>query len=222
VLGQLFSKTAAGALSYQLLDKNWTVDTFVRALQEDADARILASPRILALSGLKASIETTEEIPYQQLTQTSEGGQIGTTAFKDAGVKLHVTPRVTGAGAIVLEVKAEQSAETGRVVGDIPVVSKHVAETTLLVNSGESVIMGGLRRTVNTKTRTQIPVLGDIPILGWPFRHTKTGQETRDLVVFLTPRLSSPAAQPRPGNMQGARNGEEQRPPQIVLPPGFK
>jgi len=186
-VGRFFGKNGAGAaadgasLTYQLLGDKWTTNDFIRALQQDMTTRILASPRILALNGREAFIQTVDEIPYQELTETAEGGQIGTTAFKEAGVKLRVTANVTGTGRIVLEVSAEQSAETDRVVGGIPVISTHRAETSLLVNSGESVIIGGLRRTANVKERSQVPLLGDIPYLGVLFRHTATRQETRDL-----------------------------------------
>jgi len=176
-------------VTYNVLQGRWTATNFLRALQTFKNTRILATPKILVLSGREASIETVEEIPYQQLTETSAGGQIGTTAFKEAGVKLKVTPKVTDDGRIFLAVNAEQSAATGERVNDVPVINSRKADTTLLLNDSETLVIGGLRRKEAVKTISQIPLLGDIPLLGALFRYTSTMDENRDLVIFLTPRL---------------------------------
>ena len=178
-----------GTLTYRLLRGKWTTDDFVRVLEEVEDVRVLASPRILVLSGREANIETIDELPYQQLTQTAEGGQIGTTAFKEVGVKLRVTPRITEEKRIILRISAEESAVAGESIDEIPVVSTRKAETTLVLNDGETVIIGGLRRKTNIKTIRQVPILGNIPLLGFLFRYTATSIENRDLVIFITPHL---------------------------------
>jgi len=190
-LGQDLIDTAGGGgtVSYNVLNSRWTATNFLRALQQFKNTRILATPKILVLSGREASIETIEEIPYQELTQTGAGGQIGTTAFKEAGVKLKVMPKVTDDGRIFLTVNAEQSAATGESVNDVPVISSRTADTTLLLTNNETLVIGGLRRKESVKTVSQVPLLGDIPLLGALFRYTSTVEENRDLVIFLTPHL---------------------------------
>ena len=191
MLAQELIDTAGGggSVTYNKIGGRWTLDSFIRALEVFKNGRILATPRILVISGREASIETIEEIPYQELTQTSAGGQIGTTAFKEAGVKLIVTPKVTQDGLILLSVNAEQSASTDESINGVPVINTRKADTTLLLEDGETLVIGGLRRKETVKIVEQIPLLGDIPILGALFRYTSTQDENRDLVIFLTPRL---------------------------------
>lgn len=178
-----------GAVTYQVLTGKWTTTDFVRALEVVGNSRILASPKILVLSTKPASIATIEEIPYQELTQTEQGGLIGTTAFKEAGIKLSVTPKITEDERILLHIFVEQSAATGESVNEVPVISTRKAETTLLLNDGEAVLIGGLRRKDKVKTIKQVPILGDIPLLGFLFKYTSSSVENRELVVFLTPHL---------------------------------
>jgi len=194
-LGQELIDTAGGGgtVTYNVLDGRWTAENFLRALQQFKNSRVLATPKILVLSGREAKIETIEEIPYQELSQTSSGGQIGTTAFKEAGVKLKVTPKVTDDGRIFLTVEAEQSATTGERVNDVPVINSRKADTTLLLTDNETLVIGGLRRKEMVKNVTQVPLLGDIPLLGALFRYTDTLEENRDLVIFLTPRIQEQA-----------------------------
>jgi len=178
-----------GTVTYQVLTGKWTTSDFVRALEVVGNSRILASPKILVLSTKTASIATIEEIPYQELTETAQGGLIGTTAFKEAGIKLSVTPKITEDERILLHIFVEQSAATGESVNEVPVISTRKAETTLLLNDGEAVLIGGLRRKDKVKTIKQVPILGDIPLLGFLFKYTSSSVENRELVVFLTPHL---------------------------------
>jgi len=161
-----------GTVTYQVLTGKWTTSDFVRALEVVGNSRILASPKILVLS-----------------TQTAQGGLIGTTAFKEAGIKLSVTPKITEDERILLHIFVEQSAATGESVNEVPVISTRKAETTLLLNDGEAVLIGGLRRKDKVKTIKQVPILGDIPLLGFLFKYTSSSVENRELVVFLTPHL---------------------------------
>ena len=195
-----------GTITCQRTDGQGTTDNFLRALQETENMHILASPRILVLSGKEATIETVEEIPYQELTQTSAGGQMGTVAFKKVGVRLRVTPRLTKDGRITLHIFAEQSAATEVSINNIPVVSTRNADTSLVVNSGEAVVLGGLRRKETTKKVRQVPVLGDIPVLGFLFRSTSISVENRNLLVILIPRTfeRSPLGKKEQDALRGA------------------
>jgi type II secretory pathway component GspD/PulD (secretin) len=148
------------------------------------------------LDNEKAKIEIITEIPYQELSQTSGGGNIGTTSFKDVGVSLEVTPHLTRDEMIRLDLKPTFSVQTGTVTFSQsgftypqPVVDKRDAQTTLLIKNGETVVLGGLRQKDVTKQINKIPLLGDLPLVGLAFRFQGENTVNSELVVFITPRI---------------------------------
>ncbi len=192
-------------IRFGILNDSIDIDVLLRAEQEDICATLLANPRILVLDNEKATFQSITEIPYQELTQTSEGGDIGTTAFREVGVFLDVIPHVTRDNMVRLRVTPEFSIATGSVlVGGFlvtspqPVVDTRRADTTLLVKSGETIVLGGLRKKETTKQINKIPFLGDLPLVGGLFKFE--GEETivSEMVVFITPRIiEHPVLTPR-------------------------
>jgi type IV pilus assembly protein PilQ len=178
------------------LNQNVDIDMLLKAEQENIDAKLLANPRVLVLDNEKALIKIITEIPYQELTEAAGGGAIGTTSFREAGVELEVTPHLTRDDMIRLRLKPRFSVVTGQVsVGGYassnpqPIVDRREADTTLLVKSGRTVVLGGLRKREATKQVNKIPVLGDLPLVGLLFRFTGEDTVTSELVVFITPRI---------------------------------
>jgi len=172
------------------------IDTVLRAQQNKTNAKLLANPRVLVLDNQKAVIKIVSEIPYIELTETSGGGSMGTTSFREIGVTLEVTPHLTRDEMIRLHLKPEFSVQTGTVdVGTTsaqypqPVVDRREADTTLLIKSGQTVVLGGLRKKDVTKQINKVPLLGDLPILGLLFRFEGEDTVTSELVVFVTPRI---------------------------------
>jgi type II secretory pathway component GspD/PulD (secretin) len=165
----------------------------VHLLQEKREVDILASPRVMVVSGQMAEIQTIEQIPYQQLTQSSAGGggasAITSTEFKDVGVKMEVKATVTDDGKILLVIKPEQSVSTGTSIGGVPVIDKRGVSTTLLMDDGQVAAMGGLRRQETTRRKDQIPILGDLPLIGFIFSDERTVIENSELMVLLSPHL---------------------------------
>ena len=185
-----------GAFRVGWLNAGIDVDMMIRAQQNNIDAKLLANPRILVLDNEKASIKIITEIPYQELTQTSEGGSIGTTSFREVGVELVVTPHITRDDMVRLDLKPKFSVRTEDVeVGGSgqqlpqPVVDKREADTTLLIKDGQTVVLGGLRKKDVTHQINKIPLLGDIPILGTLFKFEGEDTITSELVVFITPHI---------------------------------
>ena len=166
-----------------------TVRAVVHAIQRKRHVEIIASPRVMVLSGKTAKIEANEEIPYTENQSFSAGGSFAATQFKNVGVTLEVTATVTEDNAILLEVKTTQSVRTGESSGGVPVVDSRSEETSLLLRDGEIVIMGGLRRQEKTTQRDQIPILGDLPWVGGLFRRSKEIVENMELVILLAPHL---------------------------------
>jgi type II secretory pathway component GspD/PulD (secretin) len=178
------------------LTKNNIAGT-VRALQEIRNVEILASPRILVASGEEAFIQTVEEIPYVELSQTSGGGAstyaISSTAFKEAGVTLKVKATVTDEQKILMAIEPEQSINTGEAgVGatTVPIVDKRKAKTTLIMEDGQVLVMGGLRKKEIRITKNQIPLLGDIPLVGFLFSYDKRDVKNSELLVLISPHVN--------------------------------
>ena len=168
-----------------------TIRNTVHLLQEKKDVEILASPRVMVVSGESASIETVTELPYQEVTQTSEGGRLSSTQFKKVGVKLNVTATLTDDDYILVTVEPEQNVDTGKfgTSSEIPIIDTRKAKTTLLLKDGQVVIMGGLRKKETTNQVSQIPLLGNLPLVGILFRNTQEIEKNSELLVFLSPHI---------------------------------
>jgi type IV pilus assembly protein PilQ len=190
------TESTTAAIRFGWLNQNIDVDMMLKAQQENIDAKLLANPRVLVLDNEKATIKIISEIPYQELTESALGGSIGTTAFREVGVELDVTPHLTREDMIRLRLKPKFSVVTGEVmVAGVgvsypqPVVDRREADTTLLIGSGQTVVLGGLRKKEATKQVNKVPLLGDLPLVGLLFRFTGEDTVTSELVVFITPRI---------------------------------
>lgn len=214
--------TTGGLLT---LTKNNIAGT-VRALQEIRNVEILASPRILVASGQEALIQTTEEIPYVELSQTSGGGAssyaITSTQFKEAGVTLKVKATVTDEQKILMTIEPEQSVNTGEAgVGDttVPIVDKRKAKTTLIMEDNQVFIMGGLRKKEVRITKNQIPLLGDIPLLGALFAYDKREVKNTELMVLISPHINKGEPISEDAMKKFKELGEK---PLLSLPPDWR
>lgn len=169
------------------------IDVTLHALQQVSNVEILASPKVMVVSGQEASIQTVEEIPYQEQSDTSAGGSLTSTQFKNVGVTLTVTAFVTDDGKIKLKAVPEQSVNTGRFgqsnQNSVPIINTRRASTTLLMEDGQVVVIGGLRSRNKRNTVDKIPLLGDLPIVGFLFSDDKVEIEYSELVVFLSPHI---------------------------------
>jgi type II secretory pathway component GspD/PulD (secretin) len=186
-----------------------SVRNVVHMLQEKRKVEILASPTVLVVSGKSASVETVEEIPYQDKTDSSLGGGFTSTQFKLVGVKLNVTATLTDDNDILLAVEPEQNTNTGEFgINNIPIIDTRKAKTNLLLRDSEVVIMGGLRRKESSKVREQIPILGDIPLLGLLFGKDKIKTANSELVVFISPHIyrGQPISPEKLAKLNYARN----------------
>lgn len=186
-----------GLLRFGILNDSLNFDALIQAAQEDIRAKLLANPRVMVLDNEEANIKIVEEIPFQELTQTSGGGSIGTTEFKEVGVELLVVPHVTRDGLIRLKLNPKFKARTGDVlpvasgslVSPQPIIASRETLTTALIRDGQTVVIGGLRKQTVNQQINKVPLLGDLPLLGLLFRFE--GEETVDseLVVFITPYI---------------------------------
>lgn len=161
------------------------------ALEQKQQLDIIASPRLLASHMQPASIKQGSEIPYQV-----SSGERGATSveFKEAVLGMEVTPTVLQKGRIRLKLHISQNVP-GKVLqqadGEVLAIDKQEIETLVEVKSGETIALGGIFSHKNKSAADSVPLLGDIPLLGYFFRHDGKEDERRELVVFITPRLVS-------------------------------
>ncbi|TWT48866.1 secretin N-terminal domain-containing protein [Botrimarina hoheduenensis] len=179
-----------GSFTFFSLNADLNLQAVVLALQQADDSRLLASPNVTVIDNEEAIFQSVSEIPFQQLTQTGAGGQIGTTSFRDAGISLKVTPKVASDRTINLKIAPEFSRLTGFTPGDNqPIIDRRTASTRVRVANGQTLMIGGLRQRNDVGNFDGVPLLKDIRYLGHLFRARETQIEESELVVFITPEI---------------------------------
>ncbi|HWN18001.1 MAG TPA: AMIN domain-containing protein [Gemmatimonadales bacterium] len=169
----------------------FTLTSFLSALERQDLSDVQAEPVITTLDNRKADILVGEETPVRVV---DAGGQAGaatsTVQFKETGIRLTVTPHVTSNRQISMELHTERSAIQEVEAGDIGFVfSTQRADNQLLVNDGETAVIGGLTVTEVTNSRSGIPLLSGLPIIGKLFSFSSTKESRRDLIILVTPRI---------------------------------
>lgn len=170
-------------------------------LRTIGDTKVLSSPRIMVLNNQEAKIHVGIKDAYITSTTSQSGTGTAVTSqsvnFVDTGIQLYVTPTINRDGFVMMKIKPEISDATrtnitsGGQITQIPIVSTSEAETTVMVKDGVTIIIGGLRKDKREKTVKKIPLLGDIPGLGFFFRSTSDNLTKTDLVILLTPHIIS-------------------------------
>ena len=185
----------------------YSLTSFLDALREQQLSDIQAEPSIVTLDNREAKILVGEETPVRVIDAGS-AGQVGVPAranvqFKETGIILTVTPHITSNRQIRMSIAAEQS-ELRIIGGDLGfTIPKRNATTQLLVNDGETAVIGGLTQTQVVKNKAGIPLLSDLPLLGRLFSQTDSREEKRDLLILITPSIIDPGEAIRPpGNDQ--------------------
>ena len=181
----------AGGLAFGLIAQRFNVNLALQALAEQGKTRTLARPEIVTVENNKATMSLGEEIPYA--TVSSAGTQI---QFKEALLKLEVTPTVIrerDGTKIKLLVIVENNSR-GQVVnlgnsGQPPAINRRKAETQVLVREGDRLVIGGVATSTDSQTVRKVPILGDMPLIGWLFKQKENFEQGRELVVFVTPSV---------------------------------
>jgi type IV pilus assembly protein PilQ len=179
----------AGTFAFGILGNNFIVDLELSAAQAETEADIIASPRVITANQKEATIEQGVEIPYQQ--SASSGAT--TIQFKKAVLSLKVTPHITPDNRVILDLDVRDD-NVGQVVVasggvNVPSINTREIATQVLVNDGQTVVLGGILQTTNREDDTKVPFLGDIPVLGHLFKSTNHQNNKDELMIFITPKI---------------------------------
>jgi type IV pilus assembly protein PilQ len=179
----------AGSIAFGILGSDYLVDLELSAAQTENLATVVSSPRVITANQQEAQIKQGVEIPYQE--SASSGAT--TIAFKDAVLLLKVKPLITPDNRIILDLMVSDD-EVGQTVVasggvNVPAIDTRAVQTQVLLNDGETVVLGGILQTNKTNSATKIPFLGDIPVLGNLFKTTDKQDKKDELLIFVTPKI---------------------------------
>jgi len=187
VFGGSFDKKDGGTISISLLNNAVDLSFVLSMLHSLEEAKLLANPRVMVLDNETALFETVREIPYTERTTTAgSAGTITSTKFKPVGVKLNVTPHIARDGMIRLKIEPEFGVVVDLNSEGAPTIDTRRALTTNIVKDGQTIVLGGLRKSEMRKEVDKVPLLGDMPVLGALFRGETESEITTELVVFIT------------------------------------
>ena len=179
----------AGSLALGLLKDNTFIDLELSALEDDGFGEILSQPKLLTGDKQKAIIKSGTEIPYQTGTSSGETD----LEFREAVLKLEVTPQITPDNRVIMDLIINQDT-VGTVVptangGSEPTIDVTEIETKVLIGDGQTLVLGGIFELKEIERVEKVPVLGDIPYLGRLFRKTISDRSKREILIFITPRI---------------------------------
>ena len=163
------------------------LDLTLSALESRGDLRIISSPRVTTQNNVQAEILQGDQIPYQTVANNTV-----TVEFKEAALTLRVTPQITAADTVIMQVEVENSfADFARALGTppIPSIVTQRAATTVQVGDGETAVIGGIHENSRSEQSSRTPGLHRVPVLGWLFRSSARNESTDELMIFLTPRI---------------------------------
>ena len=177
------SSISGGVAGY--VGSDWGV--ILQALSSTTGSNILATPSLTTLDNQEASFIVGDEVPVLTGSSSNSGGSdntFQTIERKEVGIKLKVTPQINEGDSVQLQIEQEVSSIQGQTSVDVVFATRSV-KTTVLAKSGETIVIGGLIDEATNETVDKVPLLGDIPYLGWLFRSTQSSTEKRNLMIFL-------------------------------------
>ena len=175
-IGIQFSKLVGD--QFQILDAR------LKASESEGNVKIISAPKIVTLDHKKATIKQGLEYPYLERDDT--GGS--SVKFKPIDLELDVTPHVSPDNRIRMELNIKKN-DVATLIDGVPSLSTNSAKTELLINDGDTVVIGGIRKTRKNVGESGVPVLNKIPVLGWLFKTKSKSEEMQELLIFITPRI---------------------------------
>lgn len=175
-----------GSLAVSLIGGDFLLGLELSALENSGYAEIVSQPKVITGDKQQASIESGTEVPYQE--ESASGGT--TTTFKEAVLKLDVTPQITPDNRVIMDLEITQDS-IGEIdlASGIPILDVTQLATQVLVPDGETVVLGGIYTVQSINAESKIPLLGDIPVLGNLFKNKERREDKREILIFITPRI---------------------------------
>lgn len=167
------------------LGEGTLLDLEISALEREGRARIISNPQLITANRKPAAIESGQEIPYQE--KTSSGAT--SVMFKKAVLSLKVTPEITPENKILLSLAVNQDKVDELHVNGVPAINTQQVQSQILLNNGETIVLGGIYEQSNSQVVERIPFWGSIPVLGALFSNKETHVERKELLVFVTPKI---------------------------------
>jgi type IV pilus assembly protein PilQ len=177
--------TSAIGLAMGSINGAVNLDVALSALERQGQGRILSTPRVSTQNNIAAEITQGIQIPLQTVANNTV-----TVTFKDAALTLKVTPQITASNTVIMAITVENSApDFSRAVKDIPPIDTQRAVTQVLVSDGETTVIGGIYVSRQQASQDRTPGLYRVPLLGWLFKRDSLSDESRELLIFITPRI---------------------------------
>ncbi len=184
---------AAGTVAFSLFSSKVgdLLNVELSAMQTDGIGKIVSSPRVVTSNNIAANIQDGVQIPYRSLS-TGDSGTT-TTEFKDATLSLNVTPQITPEGTVKMTLQLNKDEPNFDVVSSDgePSISTSSINTTVVVDNGGTVMIGGIYKYNTGDSFQKLPWLADIPLVGWLFKYKNTTMDRREVIFFITPRIIS-------------------------------
>ncbi|HET7570003.1 MAG TPA: type IV pilus secretin PilQ [Gammaproteobacteria bacterium] len=191
-----------GRLAVAILSSNYLVDLELSALQAEGHGQVISQPHVITSNQHEASIKQGVEIPYQQASSSGATN----TQFKEAVLSLKVTPQITPDNKIIMDLDVSKDSVGATVPsatgGTVPSIDTREVKTQVLVDNGDTVVLGGIYETSRVQSVHKVPLLGDIPLLGFLFRNTSTVNNKKELLIFVTPKILSSGVQLEQSNYE--------------------
>jgi type IV pilus assembly protein PilQ len=174
----------AGKFGFSILAKDFLLDLELSALQAENKGEVVSTPRVITANKKKALIEQGVEIPY--LEASSSGAT--SVSFKKAVLSLEVTPQITPDEHVIMDLKVNQDT-VGAVFAGVPSINTREVNTQVIVESGQTVVLGGVHEEQHKNDVQKVPILGDLPYIGRLFKRNYKKDDKRELLIFVTPRV---------------------------------
>lgn len=184
-LGNITAMPKRYSLAVAKLPDGSELDVQLAALEKEGHGEIISRPSLFTSNQQTASIESGEEIPYQEVSES--GGTA--VVFKKAVLSLRVTPQVLPGNKVLLQLQVHQDRPSARIVLGVPAINTRQITTNVLVNNGQTIVLGGIYESNREQAEKRLPFLGKIPLVGWLFKQQNMVENKRELLVFVTPKI---------------------------------
>jgi type IV pilus assembly protein PilQ len=177
--------TAGIGLALGAINGAFNLDVALSALEDSGQGRLLSTPRVTTQNNIAATIEQGVQIPIQTVANNTV-----TVSFRPAALRLNVTPQITASNTVIMIIEVVNEApDFSRAINGIPPIDSQNARTQVLVNNGETTVIGGIYVSREQTAQDRTPGLYRIPLLGWLFQRNELTDESRELLIFITPRI---------------------------------